>query len=37
MVTLPPGKHTLQIVIGDGKHELHARPVQSQVITVTVK
>jgi len=37
VVTLPPGKHTLQIVIGDGKHELHARPVQSQVITVTVK
>jgi hypothetical protein len=37
VVTLPPGKHTLQIVIGDGKHELHARPVESQVITVTVK
>jgi hypothetical protein len=36
MVTLPPGTHTLQIVLGDGHHWLHARPVESQPITVHV-
>lgn len=36
-VTLTPGKHTLQIVMGDGNHMLHNPPVMSDVITVTVK
>ena len=37
MVTLPPGKHTLQLALGDWSHIPHAPPVMSQVITVTVK
>ncbi len=36
-LTLPPGKHTLQIVMGDGKHELHNPPVMSKPITITVR
>ena len=36
-IELPPGAHTLQLVMGDGAHMLHARPVMSQPITVTVK
>jgi hypothetical protein len=37
MVTLPKGKHTLQLVLGDQNHIPHNPPVMSQVITVTVK
>jgi hypothetical protein len=37
MVTLPPGQHTLQLVLGDWSHVPHVPPVMSQVITVTVK
>ncbi len=36
-VELKPGKHTLQIVMGDGNHMLHKPPVMSDKITVTVK
>jgi len=36
-VTLPPGSHTLQLVLGDWSHIPHNAPVMSQVITVTVK
>ncbi len=36
-VSLAPGKHVLQIVLGDGNHELHDPPVVSQPITITVK
>ena len=36
-VTLPAGKHTLQIVMGDSKHVPHDPPVMSDKITVTVK
>jgi hypothetical protein len=36
-VTLPPGTHTLQLVLGDQNHIPHAPPVMSEVITVTVK
>ena len=36
-LTLTPGKHTLQLVMGDGNHMLHHPPVMSNVITVTVK
>jgi hypothetical protein len=35
-ISLKPGKHTLQIVMGDGDHKLHNPPVMSKVITVTV-
>lgn len=34
---LPAGKHTLQLVLGDWKHTPHAKPVVSDVITITVK
>ncbi|MEZ5729103.1 MAG: DUF4399 domain-containing protein [Burkholderiaceae bacterium] len=37
MLTLAPGKHTLQLVLGDGMHVPHDKPVASDVITVTVK
>ena len=36
MFTLPPGKHTLQLVLGDWSHIPHVPPVMSSVITVTV-
>jgi hypothetical protein len=37
MVTLPPGTHTLQLVLGDWSHIPHAPAVMSAPITVTVK
>jgi hypothetical protein len=37
MVTLPPGEHTLQLVLGDWSHVPHVPPVMSPVIKVTVK
>jgi len=36
-VTLKPGKHTLQLVLGDYKHQPHNPPVMSETITITVK
>jgi hypothetical protein len=36
-VELPPGKHTLQLLLGDQDHMPHNPPVQSKVITVTVR
>jgi hypothetical protein len=36
-VTLPPGKHTLQLVLGDWSHVPHKTPVMSDRITVTVE
>ena len=36
-VTLPPGQHTLQLVLGDWSHIPHSPAVTSPVITVTVK
>ena len=35
-VTLPPGKHTLQLLLGDQAHRAHNPPVFSKKITVTV-
>jgi hypothetical protein len=35
-VTLPPGKHTLQLVLGDQNHTPHNPPVVSRKITITV-
>jgi hypothetical protein len=37
MLTLPPGKHTLQLVLGDWTHVPFKPQVKSEVITVTVK
>ena len=34
---LPPGKHTLQLVLGDAKHYLFDPPIMSEKITVNVK
>lgn len=34
---LAPGKHTLQLVLGDKDHIPHNPPVHSKVITITVK
>jgi len=36
-MNLPAGKHTLQLVLGDWKHTPHAKPVVSDVISITVK
>jgi len=37
MIALPPGKHTLQLVLGDWTHIPHVPPVMSDVITITVR
>jgi hypothetical protein len=34
---LPPGKHTLQLILGDANHVPHDPPVTSKAITITVK
>ena len=36
-ITLKPGKHTLQLVLGDWKHQPHNPPVVSEAVTITVK
>jgi hypothetical protein len=36
-VELPPGKHTLQLLLGDHDHVPHTPPVHSKRITVTVR
>ena len=36
VVTLSPGRHTLQLLLGDANHVPHDPPVMSQPITVTV-
>ena len=37
VLELPPGKHTLQLVLGDHLHRPHDPPVISKAITVTVE
>ena len=37
MITLLPGKHSLQLVLGDWSHIARVPPVTSDVITVTVR
>ena len=34
---LPPGKHTLQLLMGDENHVPHTPPVMSKPITITVR
>lgn len=36
-VTLEPGQHTLQLILGDHMHVPHNPPVMSDIVTVTVK
>lgn len=36
-LSLPPGQHTLQLVLGDKSHVPHDPPVRSAVVTVTVQ
>jgi hypothetical protein len=36
-ISLPPGKHTLQLLMGDHDHIPHNPPVISRKITVTVR
>ena len=36
-LTLPAGRHTLQLVLGDATHTPHDKPVVSDKITITVK
>jgi hypothetical protein len=36
-IDLPPGKHTLQLMMGDKNHVPHDPPVMSEKITITVK
>jgi hypothetical protein len=36
-LTLSPGKHTLQLLLGDHIHTPHDKPVLSEKITVTVE
>ena len=35
-ITLAPGQHTLQLVLGDALHIPHQPPVRSEKITITV-
>lgn len=36
-IELPPGKHTLQMLLGDFDHRPHDPPVYSKKITITVQ
>jgi hypothetical protein len=36
-LSLAPGKHTLQLVVGDGNHIPHNPALASEKITITVK
>lgn len=37
LIELPPGKHTLQLLMGDNKHIPHNPPVYSRKITIYVR
>lgn len=37
VITLPPGKHTLRLLLGDFAHMPHEPPVMSPKITITVE
>lgn len=36
-IKLEPGEHTLQLLLGDFKHQPHNPPVKSDTITITIK
>ncbi len=37
LLELPPGRHTLQLLLGDEEHEPHDPVLMSEKITITVK
>ena len=37
MLTLEPGKHKLQMILGDGNHIPHSPPIYSEIIEIEVK
>jgi hypothetical protein len=37
VLTLPPGRHTLQLLLGDHAHMVHEPPVMSEKITIYVR
>ncbi|MEZ5938003.1 MAG: DUF4399 domain-containing protein [Hyphomonadaceae bacterium] len=37
VLDLPPGQHTLQLMLGDKNHELFDPPIMSDLITITVE
>lgn len=37
LIDLPPGEHTLQMLLGDAKHYPHNPPVMSEKITIIVE
>lgn len=37
VLTLPPGRHTLQLLLGDHDHAPHSPPVMSRKITIHVR
>jgi hypothetical protein len=37
VINLPPGRHSLQLVLGDWTHIPHDKPVMSERITITVQ
>jgi Domain of unknown function (DUF4399) len=37
VLTLPPGRHTLQLLLGDHDHVAHEPPVMSEKITIYVR
>lgn len=37
MLDLPPGTHTLQLLMGDHAHRPHVPPIYSDVVTITVE
>ena len=37
VLTLPPGRHTLQLLLGDHDHMVHVPPVMSEKITIYVR
>jgi len=37
MIELPPGKHTLQLIMGDKNHIPHDPPIYSKVTTIYVR
>ena len=37
VLKLAPGKHTLQLLLGDFAHMPHQTPVKSEVVTITVE
>ena len=37
ILTLEPGKHKLQMILGDGNHIPHSPPIYSEIIEIEVK